>query len=209
MPDLGQEHRVDLMRRPRIHLQWTGRDDYLSIEYHPGQGQPTEEEQPLSEEQKEHIRQLQRVVRSKLLFFFRRQQELSSLLEHLQLGISLSQLEGEEMRDLVESLMGRCATLLRSDIAWQQLLDGTDRYICQSLARDTVRLRMELSAFFDDNSLRVFCYDLRGKHGLRVQYDDLTGETKDAKIVSLIEHFERRRQLRDLVTDFVARIGRI
>jgi hypothetical protein len=207
MTNPSHEHQVDLTHHPHVRLQWTGRGDHLTIEYHAEQPRPTEGP-PISEEEKEHIRQLQEIIRSKLLFFFRRQQELGEILGHLQLDISLSQLEGREMEDLVENLIDRCVTLLCNDIvSWQQILDNIDKHICRSRASDTVRLRTELSTFFDDNSFRVFCHDLSGRYGLRVRYDDLPGETKDVKVVYLIDRFRRRRRLRDLATAFVAKTG--
>ncbi len=58
----------------------------------------------------------------------------------------------------------------------------------------TGKLRRLLSKRFNQEEMQNLCQDLR------VDYDDLPGEGKIAKIRELIAHLERRNRLDDLIT---------
>ncbi len=57
-------------------------------------------------------------------------------------------------------------------------------------------LRQKLAASFDMDGLRTLCFDLRK---FDLDYENLKGDTLEAKVISLILHFERQGMLLELI----------
>lgn len=55
------------------------------------------------------------------------------------------------------------------------------------------KLAIIISTYFDDNEIQDICFQLD------VDYEDLAGQTKSAKVRNLIQHMERRNRLDELI----------
>ncbi|MFN8485667.1 MAG: SIR2 family protein [Anaerolineae bacterium] len=63
---------------------------------------------------------------------------------------------------------------------------------------DLVQIRVSMTDAFSLDEFKTFCFDLQDS-GIKVDYDDLEGEGKGAKVRALIEYCERRNLLPQLI----------
>ena len=105
---------------------------------------------------------------------------------------------GNALRNLASAINARLGTARQVDDDVESMPDDVRR-LGEAMI-DRVRLRQVLSDGFNLEELRTLAFDLG------VDYDDLAGGGKSAKIIELITYFERRGKYGELVQ--AARVAR-
>lgn len=71
----------------------------------------------------------------------------------------------------------------------------SEHFVGTFTVQDRRRLRMNITSSFNLDEIRTLCYDLG------VVYENLRGDTRDAKINALIDHFVSRKELEMLMAE--------